>query len=145
MKTFLVSIGALLALTVSPVIPRALAADAPRELLPDLIKEAKAAASKGRYSDAEKLYETALKMSPENAYLYADLGMVYNQEGRLDDAIKSLQRAIEIAPKNSEFDFNIAVCFAMEKPPKKELAWKYYKQSTDLGGEPDAQLEGLLK
>ena len=59
--------------------------------------------------------------------------------------MKELETAIDLDPNYGDACFNLAVVYAMQSPPNKDLARKYYKRATDLGAEPDAGLEQLVK
>ena len=59
-----------------------------------------------------------------------------------DDAKR---KAIEIDPQYGDAHFNLAVIYATQKPPAKELARRHYKLAQDLGIPKDPQLEKLLQ
>jgi Tfp pilus assembly protein PilF len=59
--------------------------------------------------------------------------------------MKELETAIAIDPSYADAHFNLAVVYAMQEPPNKESARKFYKKALELGAEADTALEGLIK
>ncbi len=66
--------------------------------LADSAKEAALAVAEGKWSKAKELYTTMMKQAPENALVYANLGVVEYQMGNLTDASAHLQKSTEINP-----------------------------------------------
>ena len=56
-----------------------------------------------------------------------------------------METAIALDPNYADAQFNLAVIYATQQPPNKELARKFYKRATELGAEPDQSLEQLIK
>ncbi|MGE5818630.1 MAG: tetratricopeptide repeat protein, partial [Deltaproteobacteria bacterium] len=52
----------------------------------------------GKYDDAFKDYDQALKLEPKNAHIYANRGAVKLRLGKTDDGTKDLHKAMEIDP-----------------------------------------------
>jgi Flp pilus assembly protein TadD/uncharacterized coiled-coil DUF342 family protein len=98
-----------------------------------------------RYDDAINSLTRALAINPKYAVAHNYLGITASQKGWQEAALKELETAIELDPNYGDAFFNLAVVYAMQQPPNKDLALKYYKRATDLGAEPDAALEQLLK
>ena len=114
-----------------------------------------------------KALQQAVKLSPNDAFSYRNLGIVYYQLGQNDAAIDALERSIALDPNNvyshdylgcacsqkgweevaeKEFrkaidinddfpdaHYNLAIVYAMQKPPALALARREYKRSLDLG------------
>jgi tetratricopeptide (TPR) repeat protein len=51
-----------------------------------------------RYSEAADEWETALRLTPDNAQVLRSLAAAYHSLGRVDEAAAKLQRALEISP-----------------------------------------------
>ena len=98
-----------------------------------------------RFDDAINALTRALAINPKYPVAHNYLGITASQKGWQEAALKELQTAIELDPNYGDAFFNLAVVYAMQQPPNKDLARRYYKRATDLGAEPDAALEQLLK
>lgn len=53
---------------------------------------------KGRFSDAEKLYEQILTSHPDNLFALSNLGVVQFRLGKIELAKEALERAVAVAP-----------------------------------------------
>ncbi len=73
--------------------------------LPDDVKplaeQAKAAFDREKYTDAERLYDKALQLVPNNLYLLSNRGVVQFRSGKLKQAEDSFRKALAIAPEDS--------------------------------------------
>jgi tetratricopeptide (TPR) repeat protein len=98
-----------------------------------------------RYDDAINSLTRALAINPRYAVAHNYLGITASQKGWQEAALKELETAIEYDPNYGDACFNLAVVYAMQQPPNKDLARKYYKRATDLGAEPDPGLDQMLK
>ena len=98
-----------------------------------------------RYDDAVNSLTRALAINPKYAVAHNYLGITASQKGWQDAALKELETATDLDPSYADAYFNLAVVYAMQQPPNKQMAGKYYKRATDLGAEPDASLEQLVK
>jgi tetratricopeptide (TPR) repeat protein len=98
-----------------------------------------------RYDDAINSLTRALAIDPKYAVAHNYLGITASQKGWQEAAMKELETAIDLDPNYGDACFNLAVVYAMQNPPNKDMARKYYKRATDLGAEPDASLEQLVK
>ena len=90
--------------------------------------------NEGRFTDAERHYQTLLRKSPKNADLLASLGWSYLLQGRYEESERTLREALVIDPKHRTAMYN--------------LGWLYgtlgdYDQSLAIfrsaGSEEDAQ------
>ncbi len=54
----------------------------------------------GLYSDAERLLETVVEQTQQNAQAYYWLGQVYLRRRRQNEGLRSLERSVELAPDN---------------------------------------------
>jgi len=98
-----------------------------------------------RYDDAINSLTRALAINPKYAVAHNYLGITASQKGWQEAALKELETAIDLDPNYGDACFNLAVVYAMQQPPNKDMARKFYKRATDLGAEPDAGLEQLVK
>jgi Tfp pilus assembly protein PilF len=98
-----------------------------------------------RFDDAINSLTRALAIDPKYAVAHNYLGITASQKGWQDASIKELETAIDLDPNYGDACFNLAVVYAMENPPNKDLARKYYQRAISLGAEPDQGLEQLLK
>ena len=101
--------------------------------------------SQGKYDEAVNELTKALALNPKNATAHNYLGITASQKGWQEAAQKELETATDLDPNYADAHFNLAVVFAMQTPPNKENARKYYKRATELGAEPDSALEQLIK
>jgi tetratricopeptide (TPR) repeat protein len=66
--------------------------------LQSLLAEAQQAQSRSDFSRAAECYRQAVKLSPDTPELWANLGLMYHQNGESSEAIKSLKEAIRLNP-----------------------------------------------
>ncbi len=95
----------------------------------------------GRFDDAIDKLTRASTLDPNDARTRNYLGIACSQKGWQEAAEKQLRKAIEIDPTLGDAQFNLAVIYATQKPPARELARKHYKAALDLGIPKDPQLE----
>jgi Flp pilus assembly protein TadD len=98
-----------------------------------------------RYDDAINALTRALAINPRYAVAHNYLGITASQKGWQEAALKELETAVEYDPNYGDAYFNLAVVYAMQQPPNKDLARKNYKRATDLGAAPDPGLDEMLK
>ncbi len=65
-----------------------------------LAEQAKQAFEREKFADAEKLYEKALQLAPNNLYLESNKGVAQFRAGKLRQAEESFRKAIAIAPED---------------------------------------------
>ncbi len=70
--------------------------------LEDLIEVAKFNFLSSRYEQAIKTWEMALKLSPNDAQIYYNMGIAYESLNQLDKAKLYFKRVIEIEPENKQ-------------------------------------------
>jgi Flp pilus assembly protein TadD/predicted nucleic acid-binding Zn-ribbon protein len=86
----------------------------------------------------------ALAINPKSATAHNYLGITASQKGWQEAAEKELLQAVSDDPNYADAHFNLAVIYATEQPPSKELARQHYERATELGSPPDPALERLL-
>jgi tetratricopeptide (TPR) repeat protein len=52
----------------------------------------------GKFDDAVKDYDEAIKLDPKNARIYANRGVIRSRQGQSEDARKDFRKAIELDP-----------------------------------------------
>ncbi len=67
---------------------------------------------KGRFDEAIREFQTALKLEPNQARVHNNLALIYASQGKLDDAIKEYQIALTINPKDAVVHYNLGILFA---------------------------------
>jgi len=98
-----------------------------------------------KLDDAINCLTKALAINPKYAIAHNYLGITASQKGWQEAAIKELQAALALDPNYADANFNMAVIYATQQPPNKDLARKFYKKAISLGAEPDKALEEILK
>ena len=60
-----------------------------------------------RYKTAIEAYRKALKLDPENAEFYGNMGNAFRRKGDLDAAVRCYRKALQIQPDTSSLYCNI--------------------------------------
>ena len=89
--------------------------------------------SAGKYADARDEFRRALQQAPQNAALWAYLGLTESNLNNLGDAIADLEKARSLVPQDPQILFNLAALYAQTNNPDRAL--KMYGQGLVL--EPD--------
>ena len=66
--------------------------------LQDAISSARAAAAAGRRAEARAGYESALKATPDSAFLHRELGVLEREDGNANIALDHFRRAVSLDP-----------------------------------------------
>jgi Flp pilus assembly protein TadD len=98
-----------------------------------------------KYDEAVSTLTRAAALDPKDAKTRNYLGIACSQKGWQEAAEQECRKAIELDPNYGDAHFNLAVIYATQKPPAKELARRHYKMATDLGIPKDSQLEKMLQ
>ncbi len=88
---------------------------------------------RGEYQRCSTLLEEALKVSPNNAYLWVDLGGCQFHLGEVNDAIISLSKAVELLPETGPFRGQLAQL--LEKQGRLDDAERHFRKLLEI--EPD--------
>jgi Flp pilus assembly protein TadD len=97
-----------------------------------------------KFDDALTELTKSLAINPQSATAHNYLGITASQKGWQEAAEKEMLQAIAANPDYADAHFNLAVIYATEQPPAKDLAKKHYAKATSLGSQPDPALERLL-
>jgi Flp pilus assembly protein TadD len=98
-----------------------------------------------KFDDALNELTKSLAINPKSAAAHNYLGITASQKGWQEAAEKEMLEALAVKPDYADAHFNLAVIYATASPPSKELAKRHYSKATELGAEPDASLEKLLR
>ena len=66
--------------------------------LQGVVEAARAAAAAGQVAEARNEYERALRVSPDSAFLYRELGLVEREQGSVEAGLDRFRRAVELDP-----------------------------------------------
>ena len=97
----------------------------------------------GKYDDAVQILTRAVALEPNDAKTRNYLGISASQKGWQEAAEQECRKAIELDPQYGDAHFNLAVIYATQKPPSRELARRHYSRALELGVPRDEQLEKL--
>jgi tetratricopeptide (TPR) repeat protein len=101
----------------------------------------------GSLQKAKKLYEAALKISPDLASAWNNLGAIYMKERNYSAALSVLQKALRIKPNDADPYYNLACVYTLQKDIAQGLS--YLKKAVSVDGEArnwamtDADLKNL--
>ncbi|WP_018290894.1 tetratricopeptide repeat protein [Verrucomicrobium sp. 3C] len=99
----------------------------------------------GRYDNAISMLTRSIVLDPNDPRTRNYLGIACSKKGWQEAAEKELRRAIELNPNYADAHFNLAVIYASQKPPAKELAKRHYQDALNLGLPKDAGLEKFFE
>ncbi len=84
----------------------------------------------GRYEEAAKAYQQAVKIKPDYAEAYYNLGVSLDDAGRYEDAIEAYKQAVRIDNNHIEAYYNLGV--SLENMGRFDDAIEAYKQVVDI-------------
>ena len=87
-------------------------------------------ANRGRYAEAIKVWEQALKIDPENPKAQNNLGIALVRTGQLPEAIAHLERAVELKPEYAEAHANLGEALSMAA--RTEEAMAHWRRAVEL-------------
>lgn len=114
--------------------------------LTNLLMEGKAAFEINQLEHALKLFQDAYRLSPNNAEVLNDIGMVYRKQGNMSEALKYYKLALEKDPRCATCQNNIGVIFSKQNNPKD--AQKAFMDSINIDpnySDPHLNLALLLE
>ena len=94
--------------------------------------------------DAFDALSRAAKLDPDNAQTQNYLGLVLSMKGQREPAEAAFRRAIQIAPGYAVAHYNLAVYYATQQPPTRELARWHYQKALTVGHPKSDELEKRL-
>jgi tetratricopeptide (TPR) repeat protein len=87
----------------------------------------------------------AVYLDPRDPKAHLYLGILIRKRGWLAAAEDEMRKAIDLDETYAEAHYNLAVLYLERQPPAIELARRHYYRALNLGAEPDAELDHLLK
>ncbi|VVM06250.1 tetratricopeptide repeat protein [Methylacidimicrobium tartarophylax] len=99
----------------------------------------------GRYDNSISMLTRSIVLDPNDPRTRNYLGIACSKKGWQEAAEKELRRALELNPNYADAHFNLAVIYATQKPPAKELAKRHYQDALNLGLPKDVGLEKFLE
>ena len=114
-----------------------------RESLPhtELMKEATALHTAGRYAEAEKRYRKFLRSHPDHAEATHLFGVLRLQQGKPKEAIKLIKRAVSLQADAAEMYVNLGAAYRANTEASK--AKTAYRKALDLDSNMAAALFNL--
>jgi Flp pilus assembly protein TadD len=98
-----------------------------------------------RYDEAFEALSRSAQIDPDNDETQNYLGITLSQRGQRQAAEAALRRALKLNPASASAHYNIAVVYATQKPPFRELARYHYEKSRRAGQPPSPAFERLLR
>ncbi len=75
------------------------------------IEQAQAFKKEGKIPQAIEAYKQAIELSPNDAAVHGELGMLYAEQETFDEAIEHLRTAIQLQPDNINTHFQLGIIF----------------------------------
>ncbi len=97
-----------------------------------------------RFDDAVTVLSRAAVLDPDDAEAQNHLGVALTEVGHRGPAEAALRKAIRLRPGYADAHVNLAVVYASQNPPFKELAKYHYQQAINNGHPADPRVEQLL-
>jgi Flp pilus assembly protein TadD len=98
-----------------------------------------------RYDEALNALSLSAKSNPDLAQTQLFLGRTLIEKGQRAAAEAALRKAIQLRPGWADPHYLLAVVYATQQPPFKELAQWHYQKARSAGNPPNAELEKLLE
>ena len=98
-----------------------------------------------KFDEAVTELTKALAINPKSFIAHNYLGITASEKGWTEAAEKEMLAAIAANPEYVDAHYNLAVIYATNKPPAKELAKQHYAKAVELGAEANPSLEQLLR
>ncbi len=105
------------------------------------LKLGNAHASLSQLDEALSAYQTVLKIKPDKAAAYTNIGVVYYQAGKFDDAVQQMQKALEIDPSDAETYYMLGATYVQQQ--KLDEAEKSFNKAIELKPDLAAAYTGL--
>jgi tetratricopeptide (TPR) repeat protein len=97
-----------------------------------------------KYDEAVTELTKALAINPKSFIAHNYLGITASEKGWQEAAEKEMLEAIAANPEYVDAHYNLAVIYATNKPPAKELAKRHYSKAMELGAQANPSLENLI-
>src|SRR5262249_37593406 len=97
-----------------------------------------------KYDEALEALSLSAKISPDKAETQYYLGKALVQKGNRQSAETALRRAVKLKPGWGDAHYLLAVVYATQQPPFRELAQWHYQKAVDSGAPRNGELEKLI-
>ncbi|MBK9168051.1 MAG: tetratricopeptide repeat protein [Bryobacterales bacterium] len=97
-----------------------------------------------RLDDAVDLLSRGARLSPDSALTQNYLGIALSAKGQRSPAEAALRRAVSLQPEYGEAHANLAIIYALQKPPFLELARWHYQKARSSGYPANPEVEKIL-
>jgi len=111
------------------------------QTIEELFQQGNAAQEAKNYSQAEAIWRRVIKLDPNNAGAYDNLGNALSDQGKLGEAIAAYRQAIQLDPKSANAYNGLGV--ALRKQGKLEEAIAAYRQAIQLDPKDAYPYNGL--
>ena len=101
--------------------------------------------SQKRFDDAVTSLSRAAVLDPDDAEVQNHLGIALSEVGHRSAAEAALRKAVRLRPGYGEAHLNLAVVYASQDPPFKELAKYHYQKAINAGHPSDPRIEKMLE
>jgi tetratricopeptide (TPR) repeat protein len=98
-----------------------------------------------KFDEALDSLSRAAQLDPQNPEIQNYLGITLSHKGQRGPAETALRKAIQIAPSFGDAHQNLAVIYASQQPPFKELARWHYQKSLACGNPQNSELEKMIE
>jgi tetratricopeptide (TPR) repeat protein len=105
------------------------------------LKIGNAHATLNQLDEALMAYQTVLKLKPDKAAAYTNIGVVYYQSRKFDDAVQQMQKALEIDPGDAETHYMLGATYMQQQ--KLDEAEKSFNTAIELKPDLAAAYTGL--
>lgn len=85
----------------------------------------------GDFEEAKQWYQAALKVAPNMASAWNNMGTIYMKEKNYGSAIIALQKALRMTPKNADPYYNLACLYALQRNVSQSLSYLRKAVSVD--------------
>lgn len=99
----------------------------------------------GKYDEAMAALTRAANLDPKDSKSRNYLGITLSQKGLQEAAERELRAAIQLDPNYGDAHFNLAVVYATQRPPARELSRRHYNRALELGIPRDEGLESIIR
>ena len=95
-----------------------------------LLQQGYDAVNARRVEEAESIFRQVIKIDPNNAEAYYNLGIALGQQRKLEEAVANFQQAIKLNPNNAGAYYNLGIALGQQR--KLEEAVANFQQAIKL-------------
>ena len=109
------------------------------------VKKSRTANANNEYDDTIRYYEDKIKLNPNDADAYYNLGEFYERyEKNYDKAIECYKKAIKLKPNNADYYFNLGLVYEANKKDY-DKAIECYKKMIKLDPDDSDAYDSLVE